>query len=322
MIDPLDKALAYSKSGFPEKSEEILRSLPQDDNRVLFNLGWHDIRHGNLLKGMEGLNAGRHIDVFGSPPIAGPIWRDEPLQGKTLVVRMEGGLGDEIINFRFCSHFRDLGANVVVFCTPSLAVLFTSHGYPCVSALDHLHYDYWIPAMSATYVIGITHKTLSGAPYIKATPTLESRERLRVGVRWGGNVQNNDVEPSRKIPYKLIKEFVEDWGYKADFYSFQRDTDLHLDFPQFDLAGHLVTWEATAGLVASMDLMITSCTSVAHLSAALGIPTWVMVPVMPYYTWAMPGNTSPWYDSVRLFRKDGETWDPVLENIDKEFAAF
>jgi hypothetical protein len=71
-----------------------------------------------------------------------------------------------------------------------------------------------------------------------------------------------------------------------------------------------------------MDLMITSCTSVAHLSAALGIPTWVMVPVMPYYTWAMPGNTSPWYDSVRLFRKDGETWDPVLENIDKEFAAF
>ena len=72
MIDPLDKALAYSKSGFPEKSEEILRSLSQDDNRVLFNLGWHDIRHGDLLKGMEGLNAGRHIEVFGSPPIASP----------------------------------------------------------------------------------------------------------------------------------------------------------------------------------------------------------------------------------------------------------
>jgi len=47
-----------------------------------------------------------------------------------------------------------------------------------------------------------------------------------------------------------------------------------------------------------------------------------MIPQMPYYTWAMPGNTSPWYDSVRLFRKDGEDWDPVLENIDKEFAAF
>ena len=50
-IHPLDMALQYNINGFPDMGEEILRSQPQDDLRVLFNLGWHEMRHGNLKKG-------------------------------------------------------------------------------------------------------------------------------------------------------------------------------------------------------------------------------------------------------------------------------
>jgi hypothetical protein len=53
-----------------------------------------------------------------------------------------------------------------------------------------------------------------------------------------------------------------------------------------------------------MDLVITSCTSVAHMSAALGVETWVVVPILPYYMWSVPGEKSAWYDSVTLFRQE------------------
>jgi hypothetical protein len=76
VIDPLDIALTYTINGFPEKSENILRSQSQDDLRVLFNLGWHEMRHGNLKKGFEHLNYGRYINVFGLPAVPGKIWKE------------------------------------------------------------------------------------------------------------------------------------------------------------------------------------------------------------------------------------------------------
>jgi ADP-heptose:LPS heptosyltransferase len=64
------------------------------------------------------------------------------------------------------------------------------------------------------------------------------------------------------------------------------------------------SWEDTAGIIANLRLVITSCTAVAHLAGAMGVPTWVVVPILPYYTWALPGEKSPWYGSVTLFRQE------------------
>jgi hypothetical protein len=98
-------------------------------------------------------------------------------------------------------------------------------------------------------------------------------------------------------------------------FSFQKDHDLQ-DVPFEDLSSELKTWEDTASHLMAMDLVITSCTSVAHMAGALGVETWVIVPVLPYYTWAVPGEKSAWYDSVTLFRqtKYGQ-WDDVFEKI-------
>ena len=97
----LDKALEQSILGNYEESEKILEELDDKDPRVVFNLGWHEIRKLQLYSGMEKLIAGRYLNVFGSPPITGKIWKDEPLKDKILLFRCEGGHGDEIINFRF-----------------------------------------------------------------------------------------------------------------------------------------------------------------------------------------------------------------------------
>lgn len=316
---PLDMALACSINGQPDTAETILRSLDQNDLRVKFNLGWYDMRNGKLKKGFEGMNAGRYLEVFGSKPIGGPIWRDEPLDGKTLLLRSEGGLGDEIINFRFAQEFKEKGANVVVSAHPSLCPIFARHGFTCVTnetaTKQGVYYDYWVPAMSAAYVLGHEFNTLSGKPYLKATPKEVEKKpgTIKVGLRWSGNPKFEHEQHRRFDPKPLIDLHK---LHGVTCYSFQRDGDLIKDLPFEDLEPNLKTWEDTASYMSSMDLIITSCTSTAHMAAALGIETWVIVPVLPYYIWAVPGNKSAWYDNVTLFRQEVYgNWDAPLNAI-------
>jgi len=315
---PLDVALAAAINGKRDVSEKILREYPdQNDPRVIFNLGWYEITHGNLKKGMQMLDAGRFINVYGSSALPGKIWRDESLVNKTLLFRNEGGLGDEIINFRFAKDFEKLGARVVVSCAKSLMPLFSDNNFVCVNDTQNqaVHYDYWMPAMSAAHVLGYEQKDISGKPYLKANPrSLYSKPgTLKIGIRWAGNPKFEHEQHRKFDPQPLIDLHKLDG---VTLYSLQRDEDLIDNLPFTDLRGQLNSWTDTAEILSGLDLVITSCTSVAHCSAALGIETWVIVPVLPYYIWAVPGERSAWYDSVRLFRQvEYGNWDKPLTDI-------
>lgn len=322
-IHPLDMALELNLNGLPDLGEDILRNQSQDDLRVLFNLGWHEMRHGNLKKGFEHLNYGRYINVFGLPPISGIIWKDEPLNNKTLLFRCEGGFGDQIANFRFSKKFEEMGARVVVSCATELKELFSRHGFICIDseAVNNLHYDYWVPAMSAAYILGLEFEDLDGSPYITAnnpTKLFSKKDTLKVGIRWSGNPQFED-EQHRRFPPDLMIDLHE--TPNTTFYSLQRDENCVDGLPFADMREQMKTWDDTVNIIAGLDLVITSCTSIAHLSGAIGIPTWIVTPIMPYYTWAVPGEKSDWYNSVRLFRqkKYGE-WTDVFDEIQKELT--
>lgn len=315
---PLDRALKCAVQGKLDESERILlEECPQDDARVIFNLGWHEIRKGQLASGLRKLDAGRYIKAYGGAKINGTIWCDEPLENKTLLFRSEGGLGDEIINFRFAKEFQKRGARVVIGCSPSLFTLFSREGFICVdnNASESVYYDYWVPAMSAPHILGYDYETLSGKPYITAEPRkLYAKEgTLRVGIRWSGNPKFEHQQYRKFNPLPLI-ELHDIPG--VTLYSLQRDNDVIEGLPFADLRHDMKTWEDTASIIAGLDLVITSCTSVAHCAAALGVETWVIVPVLSYYTWAVPGTTSNWYDSVTLFRqKQYDNWDEPFKEI-------
>jgi hypothetical protein len=314
---PLDIALAAAINGHPDLSEDLLRAQPQDDARVLFNLGWHELRHGNLSEGLKLMDAGRFINCFGLPRIPGPIWRDEPLEGKTLLFRCEGGYGDQILNFRFAKDFAAKGARILVSCAPELKAIFSRHGFICVDneAVHRVHYDYWVPAMSAAHILGYEMNTLSGAPYLTAEPRklFAKPSTLRVGVRWAGSTEF-EHQQHRLFPAEPLVDLHALPG--VTLYSLQRDDNLIDGLPFADLRDQLKTWEDAASIIAGLDLVISSCTSTAHMAAALGVETWVIVPVLPYYTWAVPGAKSAWYDAVRLFRQEkyGE-WDAPLNAV-------
>ena len=315
---PLDLALAAAIQGQPDISESILRNYEeQDDARVIFNLAWHEMRHGNLKKGMQMMDAGRFINCFGLPRIPGEIWRDQDLTNKTLLFRCENGIGDQIMNFRFAKYFQDLGARVVISCIPQLMPIFSRHGFVCIDngATPYIHYDYWIPAMSAAHILGFDTDTFPGQPYMTAEPRklFAKPGTLKVGIRWAGNPEFEHEQFRRFEPQPLI-DLYELPG--VTLYSLQRDENLIDGLPFADLREQMPTWDDTASIIQGLDLVITSCTSIAHMAGALGKEVWVIVPMLPYYAWAQPKETSVWYDSVRLFRqvKFGE-WDGPLSKV-------
>jgi hypothetical protein len=322
-LHPLDDALSHAVNGEPHISEKILREQSQDDLRVLFNLGWHEMRHGNMLKAFEHFNYGRFINTFGLPALPGKIWKDESLENKTLLFRCEGGFGDQIMNFRFAKHFQEMGARVLVSCAAELKPLFSRHGFICVDneVIMCAHYDYWVPAMSAPYVLGMELEELDGSAFIFPTEPRKLFSKpghLKVGIRWSGSPEFED-EQHRRFPPELMINLHD--IPNTTFYSLQRDENLVDGLPFGDMREQMKSWDETANIIAGCDLIITSCTSIAHLAGAMGKPTWIVTPIMPYYSWVVPGNTSRWYDSVRLFRQEkyGE-WEYPFQKIREELT--
>lgn len=113
---------------------------------------------------------------------------------------------------------------------------------------------------------------------------------------------------------------------ELQLYSFQRDNNV-VELPSdiVDLQHFLISWEDTLAALDKMDIVITSCTSIAHAAAALGKPTWVVVPILPYHTWAWdaPNSTvSPYYSSVKLYRqKKPKEWKDTFKLLYKDLET-
>ncbi len=329
----LDLQLILSARGKIEESKKLIDFLSErlpDDNRIAFNRGWHVLNEGDLQGGLALLDRGRFENVFGSPALPGKlVWdfNDTEAKGKTILLRGEGGLGDEIANVRFAEAIAKRGNTVLVSCQPSLQSLFSR--VPGVSkAVAHADlkpemYDAWVPAMSAARFTKHTYETLPGQAFIKPQQAMIEKWQkiipkhkgvLRVGIRWSGNPQF-EHEQFRRFPVEPLLALAKIPGIKL--YSLQRDHDLRTLPPEIqDLSREIATWEDTAGAIANLDLVISSCTSIAHLAGAMGKETWVLVPIMPYYIWAMPGDKSPWYESVTIFRQEVENdWHAPLAAV-------
>ena len=304
----LDLQLEASLRGKFIKSRKLLDSIitkTPNCNRSKFNLGWFKLYDGNLQAGHKLLDAGRKVNSFGSRPMSSqPVWQGET--GVTVLLNLEGGLGDQIHGYRFAKDIEAIGNRVIVSCSPELAPMFAEQFVSVTT--DHagfVYHDFYVPSMSAVIPLKHSYQTLSGKPYIAKTAKTVAG---KVGVRWVGNPKF-EHQQHRLFPSALMFDAVRE----LDCVSLQRDTD---DVPDWMEQPSLATWEDTRKEISKCKLVVTSCTSIAHLAGAMGVPTWIVVPILPYYLWALPKNTSPYYDSVTLFRQEkyGD-WSAPFEKI-------
>jgi hypothetical protein len=294
---------------------------------------------GDLLGGFTLMNKGRSVGLWGNSPLEStrPVWNGEDVKGKHVLFYCEAGFGDGVIFVRFAKEIANLGAKVLVICDPGLAPLFAR--IPEISAVVQkevslgVYHDYWVPSMMSPVLLKTQFKDLSGEPYLTADPKYVKKfssyiksGKCRAGIRWLGREGEDYV--NRIFPRDLFFDAVTQ--DHVQLYSLQRDERSREDYTGEELPKHIIdleilleTWEDTVGAIMNLDIIITSCTSTAHLSAAMGKPTWVIIPVMPYYIWTYTGNKSPWYKNVILFRQQKYgNWDQPFREIKERLKHY
>ena len=324
-IHKLDMQLAAGIMGNLDEGYKLAMELEREEpwnNRAAFNRGWYKMWKGELLAGMKDIFRGRIEKVFGNeiPQVPTPMW-DGKSKGVVLL-NLEGGLGDQIHGASFIRYIVERGCTVIVACSGQLATLFRDiPGVVAVvqhEAMFGVVHDFWVPSMSAPVMLGLEYKDVIGKPYI-TKPDVAKGAKKRIGLRWQGNPQF-EHEQHRQFPCGLFFDAVQ--GHDVEYVSLQRDYGSELK-PYWIKDVPLNHWEETRNAIASCDLVITSCTSVAHLAAAMGVPTWIIIPILPYYLWAKPGDTTEWYDSVKLFRQTvyGD-WAPVMKQVSENLKEY
>lgn len=268
------------------------------------------------------------------PNLPKPIWNGESLQGKTILVCREQGLGDVIQFARFIKDLHDLGAKIIFFVTNGMVELF-SHNPMIEQVVTDLaeagEYDYWISIMSIPRVLNTTLATLTHeVPYIEATQetisvwkqTLGIKRKMRVGVCWSGR-KDSWINQHKAVPVNKMIELVNQHP-EYDWICLQADTTDEesaqvAQSPMLTFPGKIRHWDDTAGLLHHLDLVISVDTAIAHLAGAMGKTLWI--PLNNYAVdWRYLTGTalSPWYPTARLFRQPAvHDWDSVIIAMDK-----
>lgn len=317
-LDDLDLQVAAGKMGdFAEgwRIAEKLHNERPKDHRAAYNRSWYLLKQNKVYEGYREMDRGRYCGIIGEkhPDTPMPEW-DGKAKG-TILLYCDHGLGDQIHQVRYARDLAARGNKVVVCCSGQLASLFQDvEGVSAViqhGAEYGIYHDFWTFAMVVPYPLGYEVKDLRGDAYI-TKPNVIKGKKKRIGLRWQGNSKFED-DHNKKFPYQLLFDAVKSDEY--EFISLQRDEGSEA-CPTWVKRVPLDSWEHTRQAVASCDLVISSCTSVSHLAAAMGIETWVVIPVMGYYLYALDGDKCPYYNSMTLFRQEvfGE-WEAPFNKI-------
>ena len=257
----------------------------------------------------------------------------ESLKGKSILIYAEQGLGDTLQFARFIPRLIEQGAQVAFEVQPPLVSLLArcfpqAHVY--AAGGQSPKFDLHTPLLSLP---GILHCNASTIPtptgYLRANPEkitewkqrLGRAQRPLIGLVWRGNpAHQNDRCRSMSLD-TLLQALPQD----ADYICLQNQMQSH-DMQILEKTNRVRTYsqdlkdfEDTAALCELMDVVISVDTSVAHLSAALGQKTWVLIPHSPDWRWMLQGADTHWYRSMHLYRQTTPgSWTQALATLSQD----
>lgn len=321
----IDIALYYNAIGDDKNAFEIYKNLDQSDPKVKFNIGWHYLRRNEFQKGFQHIQYGSKCNAWGHEYLhleKGTLKKEKRWNGEItdhLLFILEGGLGDEMIFLRWANYLKTKCNQLTILCSNSLLRLLTNAGYNCQphGMLGQISYTHYCPAMSLpaidTTIESPTDKVIFpyiksfAEPYIIKQMDMISNGRKKIGVRFFGNTEF-EHDQFRSPP----KEALLGLNRYGQLYSLQIDEEDSA-IPN---CKHLIKdWQDTYSVFSGLDLLVTSCTSTAHLAGAMGIPTIVLVPLVPYFVWA--SDTMPWYQkNITVIRQTKyKDWSEAVERL-------
>ncbi|HEV2159837.1 tetratricopeptide repeat protein [Bradyrhizobium sp.] len=314
-------------------------ALDPHNAHTIWNLALLQMLTGDFERGLPGREA-RWKASLGliERGFSAPLWLgDEPIEGKTILLHAEEGLGDSIQFARYAPLVAALGAHVILEVqAPIQQLLGGITGVAnCIgrSSTPSLAFDLHCPLGSLPLALGTRLDTIPFADqYLPAPPEarvkawddrLGPHDRLRVGLTWSGNPDHNN-DHNRSMALRTLAPLLD---CDVQFISLQkgaRDQDRAFlgEHPDIvDLTEHLTDFSETAALVSCLDLVISVDTSVVHLAGALGVPVWTMLPFNPDWRWLVNRDDSPWYSSMRLFRQPKrDDWASVVDRVRLELG--
>jgi hypothetical protein len=266
--------------------------------------------------------------------LAQPRWQGNvPLADKTLLMHAEQGLGDSIQFCRYALLAAQRGARVLLEVPePLVGLLQTLDGAAEVHATGSPlpGFDMHCPMLSLPLAFGTETADIPGPRrYLKSDPDkvaqwsarLGPRTRPRVGLAWSGSMQHPG-DARRSIPLAQwlpgLRPDVEYTSLHKDL----RDADAaalreHGGIRHFGSEQHDFT--DAAALAELMDVVVSVDTSLAHLAAAIGRPTWILLGHVPDWRWQLQRLDSPWYPTVRLYRQSSAgDWQGVLAEVRRD----
>jgi hypothetical protein len=274
------------------------------------------------------------------PPEIAPPWDGSPLDGRTLVVHAEQGLGDSAHFVRYAPLIpRGSGGRVVFECPEPLAELAaTCPGVDQVVTRGQAFpkVDVSATLLSLPRLVGTNKVELIPAPIPYFTASAEAVERwqrelaaidgFKVGITWQGSLQHKG-DRIRSVKLLRFASFAAIPGVKL--ISLQKGSGIEQltdgssgGFPVLDLGSRLAdSFADTLGAMKNLDLIVTIDTAVGHVAGAVGLDVWVMAPFASDWRWLREREDTPWYPSMRLFRqpKPGD-WDAVFARVAGELA--
>jgi Flp pilus assembly protein TadD len=345
-------ALALREAQRWEDAEQAARAacaLTPSDAAMRSNLSMLQLMRGDYVNGWQTHEArwdGSRELGGNRPAMPAPTWQGESLAGKTLLVWGEQGMGDVLQFSRYipllAARVHREGGRLVWNSFPEIGALLArslgghADSYSAGGGVDALPpFDYEIPLLSLPLIFGTREATIPAQiPYLHADITasrfwqkrLSGETRLKVGLTWTGSA-GHQRNPFRRVGWE---RYAEHFGgmQNVAFYSLQPGAEADVaaaraaGLPMSDYTAEFASFDDTAAFVSALDLVITVCTSVAHLSGALGQCTWVLLDVNPHWVWLLDRPDSPWYPGATLYRQPqfGD-WDPALAAVARDLSA-
>lgn len=258
-----------------------------------------------------------------------PVWKGENYLDKKLYLYAEQGLGDNIQFMRYAIALKQAGINVVVrnhqVLEPYLA--FNLAKYDISTAEQENQCDYAVAMMDLPLYVDIfSHFPSLSEKYLSVRPSdiqywkqrISASSKLKIGFAFQGS-RTNTKDHFRSIP---IEQFSALFALDMEFHCLQKDVSESEQayLKQFDNVvvwhNELVSFFETSALIEQMDLVICVDTAIAHLSGALGKPTWILINYNPDFRWGLESEKTAWYSSVTLFRQALDySWGRVLERV-------